>query len=106
MGRKLSVPRSCPLLPFSSPCHHRTVYELCSGEKLEKLEFPAVRGLQGVKEATVVIPVNPDGPLKNKEVRGHCSLLAQLEKSPQRPRAGGWPECLQCGGRRAASAAG
>lgn len=47
----------------------RTVYELCSGQKLDKLEFPAVRGLQGVKEATVVIPVNPEGPLKNKEVR-------------------------------------
>lgn len=52
-----------------SPSRCRTVYELCSGQRLDKLEFPAVRGLQGVKEATVVIPVNPKGPLKNKEVR-------------------------------------
>ena len=44
------------------------MYELTSGQRLDKLEFPAVRGLEGVKEATVVIPVNPKGPLKNKEV--------------------------------------
>lgn len=65
------------------------MYELCSGEKLDKLEFPAVRGLQGVKEATVVIPVNPDGPLKNKEVRGYCSHLAQRDN--HMATAGGRP---------------
>jgi hypothetical protein len=59
------------------------VYELCSGQKLDKLEFPAVRGLQGVKEATVVIPVNPKGPLKNKEpLTLSVAVASGLEYAP------------------------
>jgi NADP-reducing hydrogenase subunit HndD len=33
----------------------RTVYEILTGETLKKIEFEAVRGIQGVKEATVKV---------------------------------------------------
>ncbi|NLV92392.1 MAG: 2Fe-2S iron-sulfur cluster binding domain-containing protein [Firmicutes bacterium] len=35
----------------------RTVYELVTGTELEDLEFTAVRGLEGIKEAAVKLPV-------------------------------------------------
>lgn len=38
-----------------------------SAKKPNRIEFTEVRGLEGIKEATIVIPANPDGPLKNKE---------------------------------------
>lgn len=44
----------------------RTVYEVASGQKMDRPEYQAVRGLDGVKEATVVIPPNPTGPLRNE----------------------------------------
>jgi len=34
----------------------RTVYEVISGETLDKVEFCSVRGMEGIKEATVNIP--------------------------------------------------
>lgn len=45
----------------------RTVYDLASGEQLPRLQLAEVRGLDGVKEASVTIRANPDGPLKNAE---------------------------------------
>ncbi|KAG7666757.1 putative NADP-reducing hydrogenase subunit HndD [Nannochloris sp. 'desiccata'] len=45
----------------------RTVVEVAGGEKMEKPVYEAVRGLDGVREATVTIPANPDGPLHNTE---------------------------------------
>jgi iron-only hydrogenase group A len=45
----------------------RTVVEVAGGEKMETPVYEAVRGLDGVREATVTIPANPDGPLHNKE---------------------------------------
>jgi len=33
----------------------RTVYEVVTGETLEKLNFDSVRGLEGIKEATVMV---------------------------------------------------
>ncbi len=45
----------------------RTVVEVAGGQKMERPVYEAVRGLDGVKEATVTIPANPDGPLHNSE---------------------------------------
>ena len=42
-----------PACPTLLPLPPRT------GEPLPKLEVDAVRGLQGVKEATLVLPTNP-----------------------------------------------
>lgn len=71
----------------------RTAYELMSGQALPKLAFDdAVRGLQGVKSATVAIPIrSPDGgkggkgPARAKEVRvgvvhGTAETRALLER--------------------------
>ncbi len=49
------------------PC--RTVYEVVTGEPLAALPLEEVRGLEGVKEATVTIKPNPEGPLHNLQVR-------------------------------------
>ena len=48
----------------------RTVYDLAAPEsarEMGRLEFEEVRGLDGIKEASIVIPANPDGPLGNTE---------------------------------------
>ncbi len=45
----------------------RTVVEVAGGEKMEKPVYEAVRGLDGVREATVTIPANPNGPLHNAQ---------------------------------------
>lgn len=39
----------------------RTVYEILSGKELQNIEFTAVRGLNGIKEAEVTIPLNSAG---------------------------------------------
>jgi len=45
----------------------RTVVEVAGGERMERPVYEAVRGLDGVREATVTIPANPNGPLHNAE---------------------------------------
>lgn len=45
----------------------RTVYDVATGEKLDRLDWEPVRGLDGTKEASVVIKPHPEGPLHNKE---------------------------------------
>lgn len=45
----------------------RTVVEVAGGERMERPVYEAVRGLDGVKEASVTIPANPNGPLHNAE---------------------------------------
>ena len=45
----------------------RTVVEVAGGQKMERPVFEAVRGLDGVKEASVTIPANPQGPLHNTD---------------------------------------
>lgn len=44
------------------------MYDLSSGGQLPRLQYSEVRGLEGVKQASVTIPANPGGPLKNAEV--------------------------------------
>ena len=46
----------------------RTVYDLATGEQLPRLRFSEVRGLEGVKEASVTISPHPEGPLHNAQV--------------------------------------
>jgi len=45
----------------------RTVVEIAGGEHMDRLEYTAVRGFDGIKEAMVTIPANPNGPLHNAE---------------------------------------
>lgn len=53
----------------SSPtsCSRRTVYDLATGEKMERVEWHPVRGLDGTKEASITIKPHPEGPLHNKD---------------------------------------
>ena len=34
---------------------------------MERLEFKEVRGMEGIREASISIPANPDGVLHNKK---------------------------------------
>jgi hypothetical protein len=45
----------------------RTVYELVSGQPMGRLVFEEARGLEGLKEATVTIPVSAESPFKALE---------------------------------------
>lgn len=45
----------------------RTVYDVVTGEKLPRLQFSEVRGLDGVKEASINITPHPESPLHNTE---------------------------------------
>jgi NADP-reducing hydrogenase subunit HndD len=49
----------------------RTVYEVAAKgsdkPNLDRVEFKSVRGLDGIREAVIVIPPNPNGVLHNKE---------------------------------------
>jgi NADH-quinone oxidoreductase subunit G len=42
----------------------RTVYELVSGDRLERLNFDAARGLDGIKETTVTMHPPEGSPFK------------------------------------------
>jgi len=60
----------------------RTAYELVSGKPLEKVELEMCRGIQGVKEAIVPIPL-PDGgefPLKVAVAHGLGNARQLLDK--------------------------
>jgi len=59
----------------------RTAYELATGETLEKVDFECVRGLEGVKKATVKV-----GP--NELVIGVAHGLGNARKLLNRVRAG------------------
>jgi iron only hydrogenase large subunit-like protein len=61
----------------------RTAYEVASGQPLPKLEFGAVRGLQGVKAAEVSIPSSTGGDPKVVRVgvvHGTAETRALLER--------------------------
>lgn len=47
----------------------RTAYEVASGQTLPRLEFDNIRGLNGVKEATVTLPENSPPGLAGKEIK-------------------------------------
>jgi len=65
----------------------RTVYEAAAkgsdSPTLDKVEFSAVRGLDGLREATITIPPNPSGVLHNEgplDIRvAVCSGLASAK---------------------------
>lgn len=57
----------------------RTVVELANGKPLPRLDYVAVRGMDGVKEATVTIESNPSGPLHNDQpVQVHVAVANGL----------------------------
>jgi NADP-reducing hydrogenase subunit HndD len=56
----------------------RTVYEVVTGKELKKLDFVAVRGLEGVKEASVDLP--PLGTVKVAVAHGLSNAKEVLEK--------------------------
>jgi hypothetical protein len=56
--------RAAPRQPLLS-C--RTVYDVATGEKLERMEWAPVRGLEGTREASVTISPHPEGPLHNAQ---------------------------------------
>lgn len=66
-----------PHSPHPCPCS-RTVYEVVTGEPLGALPLQEVRGLEGVREATVTIKPNPEGPL-------HLDHVSRWQRSH-----GGW----------------
>jgi hypothetical protein len=43
------------------------VYDVATGGRLDRVVWEPVRGLEGVKEASVTIPPHPEGPLHNSE---------------------------------------
>ncbi|KAL0234259.1 hypothetical protein PCE1_001296 [Barthelona sp. PCE] len=46
----------------------RTAYEVLTQDKLEKVEFDAVRGFHGVREVTIPVPIKHNGQTINAEV--------------------------------------
>lgn len=53
----------------------RTVYEAATGEAMERLAFEPVRGLEGVKIATVHLPLAPGTPLASTPAAGQDGVL-------------------------------
>lgn len=51
----------------------RTAYELASGEALPRLEVEAVRGLEGIKAATITLP---DSAPQVSQALGGCACAA------------------------------
>ena len=45
----------------------RTLCDVATGERLERVVWAPVRGLEGIKEASVTIAPHPEGPLHNAE---------------------------------------
>ncbi|HHY05464.1 MAG TPA: ferredoxin, partial [Clostridia bacterium] len=56
----------------------RTVYEVVTGKTLQELDFVAVRGLEGVKEASVDLP--PLGTVKVAVAHGLANARKVLDK--------------------------
>ncbi|MBZ4652963.1 MAG: hndD2 [Peptococcaceae bacterium] len=56
----------------------RTVYEFVTGQTLEKVDFVAVRGIEGIKEASIEIP--PLGTVKVAVAHGLNNARKLLEK--------------------------
>ena len=55
----------------------RTAYEVLTGKELKKLDFEAVRGMEGIKQATVAVG---DLPLKVAVAHGLSNAKALMEK--------------------------
>ena len=66
---------------------------MATGGRLDRVVWEPVRGLEGVKEASVTIPPHPEGPLHNSEpVTVNIAVangLGERGRGAAR-RAGGW----------------
>lgn len=58
----------------------RTVYEKVTGKPLEKLEFTAVRGLEGIKECTIELPGQKIRLCVAHTLRNARKLMEQVKK--------------------------
>jgi iron-only hydrogenase group A len=74
----------------------RTAYEVATGKTLENLEFTAVRGLQGLKEA--VVPVEGIGDLRVAVAHGLGNARKILEKVKEDSTRYHFIEVMACPG--------
>lgn len=58
----------------------RTAYTLLTQEELEEIEFSAVRGLDGIKEATIIIDNNPIKIAVANGISNAKKVIEQIEK--------------------------
>ncbi len=74
----------------------RTVYEVVTGKTLEKLDFVEVRGLEGIKEATVDVP--PVGAVKVAVAHGLGNAKKLLERIKKGEAEYHFVEIMACPG--------
>jgi len=74
----------------------RTVYELVTGKQLENVDFMAVRGLEGIKEASVDLP--PLGTVKVAVAHGLGNARNLLEKVKAKEAEYHFIEIMACPG--------
>lgn len=88
MHNMLASHRPCAFSLASSLAARRTVYDVVTGERLDRLNWDPVRGLEGTKEASITIAPHPEGPLHNTEpVTVNIAVANGL---------GGWPPPHAC----------
>lgn len=74
----------------------RTIFEIVSNEKLEKLEFESIRGLEGIKEAEINLP---DGrKIKAAVVHGLSNARKVVEKILENQKHYDFVEVMACPG--------
>eukprot|EP00123_Amoebidium_parasiticum_P009057 comp19201_c0_seq1/m.21928 comp19201_c0_seq1/g.21928 ORF comp19201_c0_seq1/g.21928 comp19201_c0_seq1/m.21928 type:complete len:681 (-) comp19201_c0_seq1:640-2682(-) len=78
----------------------RTAYEALTGKKLEKVEFDMVRGLQGVKEATIPLELKDGSTLEIKIaiVHGTASMKQLLDSIVKGEKFFHFVEMMSCTG--------
>lgn len=77
----------------------RTVADILTGEDLEDLEYEAVRGLEGVKEASVVLPIDGnDTEIKIAVAHGTANAAKVLESVKSGEKTYHFIEVMACPG--------
>lgn len=77
----------------------RTVADILTGKDLEKIEYTAVRGLQGVKEATVTLPIDgKDTEIKVAIAHGTANAAQVLESIKKGEKEYHFIEVMACPG--------
>ncbi len=77
----------------------RTVADILTGQDLEKVEYTAVRGLEGVKEASVTLPINgKDTEIKVAIAHGTANAAKVLESIKNGEKEYHFIEVMACPG--------
>lgn len=77
----------------------RTVADILTGEDLKEIEYKAVRGLQGVKEASVTLPINgKDTEIKIAIAHGTANAAQVLESIKKGEKEYHFIEVMACPG--------